>query len=528
MDTSGKVNVILLFVIFFGLLLSTGTGYLVYKEEEKAIYQEFQRDVDQRTEALYRKIQVDFETLYSISILFHDNQLPSLQQFSQVASQILDRHDSIQALEWIPRVPHTERESFIQEMEKQVPGFRFTEREQQGVMIEAKTRDFYFPVYYVEPLSGNEAALGFDLGSSETRSASLRHSLLNNIPLASASITLVQGNGTQKGFLAMLPIYEGKHTTQSGREQSLRGFVLGVFRIGETFTGSAVAAASNEINIDLLDMTEGGDLLFHQPSTSHSTYKGLAYEKSLPDIWGRHWKVYATPSRVYVTERLDNFPFVVAIGMFAFTFFISMYIYSMAKRAAIVEEMVVEKTKALNEANNTLRQLSLSDGLTGLANRRYLDEFLENEWYRAARNKSAISFIFVDVDFFKNYNDHYGHLAGDDCLKRIAHTLQGIVQRPGDFVARYGGEEFAIVLPDTDDSQTLAEKCRLAIEGLQISTEYSEVSEFVTISLGVSTRYPVAGSKPEQIIEAADNALYIAKESGRNRVESFTSSGPMQ
>ncbi len=181
-----------------------------------------------------------------------------------------------------------------------------------------------------------------------------------------------------------------------------------------------------------------------------------------------------------------------------------------------------EVTKQLEVANRKLKLLSSMDGLTGIANRRHFDETLEKEWRRALRAESKFSLILMDVDSFKPYNDHYGHQAGDDCLKKVAQALQAEVKRPADLVARYGGEEFVVVLPETDSMHAgiLAEKLREQIESLQIPHEKSQTVPVVTCSLGVATLKPTQDLQSKSLVEEADKALYLAKRGGRNRVVS--------
>jgi diguanylate cyclase (GGDEF)-like protein len=159
-----------------------------------------------------------------------------------------------------------------------------------------------------------------------------------------------------------------------------------------------------------------------------------------------------------------------------------------------------------------------TDKLTGLANRRYFDEVLDVEWRRARRNATPITLVMIDIDFFKLYNDFYGHLAGDECLQIIAKTIYDVVSRPADFVARYGGEEFVIILPNSDSSAiAVAEKCRMEVEKLAIPHELSPQETTLTVSIGMSTQIPHKRTTTKDIIIAADKALYTAKEEGRNR-----------
>ncbi|WP_410514572.1 diguanylate cyclase [Paenibacillus sp. BR2-3] len=174
---------------------------------------------------------------------------------------------------------------------------------------------------------------------------------------------------------------------------------------------------------------------------------------------------------------------------------------------------------------NTLQQLSLMDGLTEIANRRNFDETLKKEWKRAERNGSlnGLSLIMLDIDYFKAYNDSYGHQAGDDCLRKVTAIGKRTVERSSDTIARYGGEEFAIILPDTNakGASELAERLRFAIENERIPHLGSKISDVVTISVGFSTCNPNAGGLPEQLIADADQALYYSKANGRNRVTDY-------
>ncbi|WP_109480556.1 diguanylate cyclase [Paraburkholderia sp. C35] len=179
-----------------------------------------------------------------------------------------------------------------------------------------------------------------------------------------------------------------------------------------------------------------------------------------------------------------------------------------------------ESQQQLLEANLELRKLTQSDGLTGLSNRRYLDEYLNAEWRRGMRAQTEVSMLMIDVDNFKPYNDTYGHVAGDEVLKTIAATVEGCLGRPGDLAARFGGEEFAVVLPGTSAGGTrlLAEKIRLEVAALRIPHAGSPAGQHVTISVGCATHVPAPDAPMTSLIEAADLALYRAKRDGKNRV----------
>lgn len=188
----------------------------------------------------------------------------------------------------------------------------------------------------------------------------------------------------------------------------------------------------------------------------------------------------------------------------------------------ILEMRVAQRTAELEIANRKLQALSMTDGLTGIANRRHFDEVLQTEWIRAKRFKQPLSIGLLDVDWFKKYNDFYGHQMGDECLKTVARVLAENVARTGDLVARYGGEEFVFIAPATDlnTAEFLAEKICQALEVLALPHELSEFGR-VSVSIGIATIFPNDTINSDVLLKNADVALYHAKAQGRNRVVTF-------
>jgi len=168
-----------------------------------------------------------------------------------------------------------------------------------------------------------------------------------------------------------------------------------------------------------------------------------------------------------------------------------------------------------------LEELSFKDGLTGVANRRMFDSIMGIEWENARRNHQPLSLLMLDIDYFKQYNDQYGHVMGDDCLIQVAQVLSSVATRSRDFIARFGGEEFVMVLPETDDqsAKKVAERCRSLILEQGIPHEKSDISPLLTMSLGVGTIIPASGDELKAFIEAVDMLLYKAKQNGRDRIE---------
>ncbi len=176
----------------------------------------------------------------------------------------------------------------------------------------------------------------------------------------------------------------------------------------------------------------------------------------------------------------------------------------------------------LKYAREKLTKLAITDGLTGIANRRYFDDQLAHEWTRARRLNQTLAIAMIDVDWFKKYNDHYGHQGGDDCLRQVANVLSNVAKRDSDFVARYGGEEFAIILPMTqaENALELAKNSCLALSNLELPHALSDFGH-VTLSVGVAVGCPKQNTTPHNLLINADKALYTAKEKGRNRAVLF-------
>lgn len=185
---------------------------------------------------------------------------------------------------------------------------------------------------------------------------------------------------------------------------------------------------------------------------------------------------------------------------------------------------LVQRNLELEAQNQRLTQQSVTDPLTGLANRRQFDAVLAHEWQRAARSGACLSLLLIDIDYFKRFNDNYGHLAGDACLRRVAAVLRSSAHRAGELVARYGGEEFVMLMPGANaaDACDAAQRCLTGVVEVAIPHAASPVASCVTISIGVSTAFADPSHNATKLVEAADAAMYRAKTNGRSRMQLAT------
>ena len=207
-----------------------------------------------------------------------------------------------------------------------------------------------------------------------------------------------------------------------------------------------------------------------------------------------------------------------AIAFIAITRQLFLWNHDVIKNSIILKLKNEELLESLQETNIRLQQQNIIDDLTKISNRRHFDEILEKEWLRAKRLRTSLALLMIDIDFFKQYNDTFGHLKGDECLKQIATVLSYNLNRAGDFVARYGGEEFCMLIPETDldGAITFAEKVHSAIIELKIDNPGSEVSKYLTISIGIAAIVPKHDDSYMDLIYTSDKALYKAKADGRN------------
>ncbi len=286
-------------IIIIGLFLSISISYLINNIEEKNIQGRFQNIVDDKIKSFYREILINLETLYTLSILYNNDQIPSREEFSIEAKKIIKRHSAIHALEWIPIVSNEKRKLF----EK---NFFFTEESKNNNMIKVGEKDEYFPVYYVEPLKNNEKALGFDLSSDKNRYKTIKKALETKSPQVTQAIELVQKKN-KKGFLAFLPIFDEK--------KNIKSFILGVFVIEDIFKKSILEEdkTSNEINFKIFDTTNNINEEIYSHNSLNKIYRHLKYKKDLPVIWSRQWTFEAIPSLRYINERRS---FVTELSLF--------------------------------------------------------------------------------------------------------------------------------------------------------------------------------------------------------------------
>ncbi|MCP4595637.1 diguanylate cyclase [Neptuniibacter sp.] len=278
---------------------------------------------------------------------------------------------------------------------------------------------------------------------------------------------------------------------------------------------SAVTASND---LEALEALEQGDIDLILMDVEMPGRNGFELTQAIRELYSKHWFPI-----IFLSAASDEQHYEKGINAGGDDY-LPKPVSPIILRAKIrAMERIANMKKELDDANTRLEKLSSQDPLTKLSNRRDLEVQLLKEWKRSHRDAETLSAIMLDIDFFKPYNDNYGHQQGDECLKSVAKILKGSLSRSHDIIARYGGEEFAIILPDTsyDGAKKVAENIIKMLAENKLPHEYSNVADHVTASIGISSTYfnPIT---PNALLQQADQALYKAKENGRNRYEVFS------
>jgi PAS domain S-box-containing protein len=347
----------LVFVV--GLGLSAATAWHAYDRERHAILEEFEMHVEDRLRSLEREIDLNLEVLFSLEALHRVSQAMDRGRFRVVARQALERHSGIQALEWAPRVTAVERAGYEESARHDGHrDFHITDVDGRGRRTAAGERSEYFPVYFVEPLEGNEEALGLDLASDPIRRAALERSRDTGVIHATAGITLVQEREGQQGFLVCLPVYRGQPGSAADRRATLEGFMVGVYRIADIFDAALGVAEGTwgDIDISLTDDADGNRTLYRRDGTTGAPATPGVEHRSRLAVAGRDWTVVASPAAGYFAVRRSWMPQIgFAVGLLL-TGILAAYVHVSASRARAVERLVEARTRDLRDANERLEQ----------------------------------------------------------------------------------------------------------------------------------------------------------------------------
>ncbi|OEU73465.1 MAG: hypothetical protein BA869_12240 [Desulfuromonadales bacterium C00003107] len=481
-------TIALLCVILAGLTLSALVASSFYRQERRETLAGFNAEVDAIGSQFYQELTFQFESLYLLRALFNGSTEVSDEEFQRVARETLDRHSDILALGWAPQ-------------------------------IEQPASEPSYPLNYLATEQRRSGLHGFNLGAIPPIRPALQAGHAQGTLQMVVQFPLFAQEPELPGVLALLPVL--KANTSNGDTAPLRGFIIGFFHIEDLLSRLLEKHPVSDFDLALLDnsMDPEHRLLYHHQSKVGLAVSTATYRAPLPTVAGHQLNLQARPTDNYLSRHGSRVPLLIMLSGSLFTFLVAAYLRTTVVRSAAIEDLVKARTRKLNETNDKLVNLSMTDGLTDIPNRRNFDSHLDVEWKRGIREKQPLTLMLIDIDCFKAYNDHYGHLQGDQCLRRVAKTLHDQTSRPRDLVARYGGEEFALILPHTDcAAKSLGEQCRTAVEALALPHTASGIGDKVTVSVGIASMVPQRDSQPVDLIAQADQALYHAKNTGRNRV----------
>jgi len=511
-----SITKITLITMACGLVLSTLIFKIVHDHQEGLWKRDFVHQAQKTIIKLKAEMKNNKRILQDILSFYEASPNITREAFKSYVSPILKRNNFIQALAWVPQISKNDRQENTEQAHREgFVNFQFTEIHKPGLMVKAGVRPKYYPIYYIEPFVGNELALGFDLASESERLRAIEGSRKAGGIFATGKVQLVQSKSGESGLLVFAPYYGGF----AHRDRKLKGFIAGVYRLEDMVNDAITPYIEKGMNLTIFD----GKKISNQNELfgiSKAEKDLIRYKKEI-EVFGKPWTVLFRGDESF-QGGVKWHPSIASAGALLLLFLL----------ISVAFEIHAFRTrhKLLSENNKRLEQLSNLDSLTGLANRRCFDESLGNELSRSSRDQTSMSLILLDIDYFKEFNDTYGHLVGDECLKQIANVLQKSIGRANDLVARFGGEEFAVILPSTDlkGGQIIAERLRREVQNLNLTSPKVSIARHITISLGlVSTSNN--GEKnitSEALIAQADKALYEAKKQGKNRVVRLESPMP--
>ena len=346
-----------------GIALSLMAGWAVKQLDERQLHAEHQRASLLALNALELQIKTSAQVLAGMKGLYLASEFVSREEFAIYANQELKDNPAIQALEWIPRVRQEERLRYERQAREQgAEGFRLVERSSSGSMVPVEPRPEYFPVFYVEPLAGNEAALGFDLASNADRRMALQQARDSGEITATAPITLVQEDANQRGVLLFLPLYEGEPRTVADRRQLLLGFVLGVFRVGDMFTLSTASLQEElvDIRLSLFDVTESAPqiLLSTNGQSNEAQPAASLWLVNHPlDIADRQWVLRSHASEAFVAGNRGRGPVIAVLMGALLTLLVAGYFRVLRIRESKIRQLVAERTGQLMASEHKNRTI---------------------------------------------------------------------------------------------------------------------------------------------------------------------------
>lgn len=493
------------------VIVALFAGFFLQSEmrERQDVQQQVEQLANSAAAELQRNVARHQEVLEGLSSYFESSEEVTPDEFNRFTESALRRYPNLAALSWNPIVSAEDLAAFEAE-QRQLPGledFTVTERTPDGDLVPVSPRDYYVTVAYIEPLDDNRPALGFDINSTRTRQIAINTSLELGLPSATAPIDLVQESGSQKGMLAMVPVFD---ETPDGEDSDRPvGFAVGVYRLGDLLTDTFSGPRWTTIDLNLVDVTVPADpqQIADRPAAKPPTLDIAPGAEPVArsdrfTVFGRTWQLEVTPTSGPLVERpISANPSLEVVGL--------LVIFLLQAFVLLVTGL---ERQAMRQAEESEAEAN-TDHLTGLNNRRAFLATLQRVRERSAEQGAPDALLFLDLDRFKAVNDIGGHEAGDLMLRSVARALRDGV-RSRDVVARIGGDEFAIILNNctAERAVQIATSLTSAVEAIWVPDRSQDLR--VGVSIGIVEITPGDGLGIDELIRRADDACYEAKHGG--------------
>lgn len=490
------------------------TSHQLIGAQTRQLQQELDHAASSAFDAARLRIERYEIVLHSVQRLIVASEFVEYSEFAAFAGPLVAEHPGIHGIEWLPKVERGEREDF-EAAGRALYGssFRMWVSGQEGPKA-VDEMEQYFPVLYVTPLSGNRNLIG-QVSNAESARRELVESAWN-----------ADGQSVMKRMKCFhdprdVPsIVFARAVIDAGRHEGLVILTEQVDAITRFMDAAADDVGANLVIRDMNDDAVVHEYINGAVNADFTPEDAFEYSDNL-SLGDQQWQAtFRVPAAAVTAEIFSGVYLIILTGSFAVSLLAAITLLITGERQ-VIRRVVTEKTRELEIANKRLEELSGTDALTGVANRRGFENELLREWRRATREKQPLTIALLDLDLFKLLNDSRGHQAGDSCLREVARAIRQSLHRAGDLCGRYGGEEFIIVFSgaDTRGAFIVLERIRKAIAALEIPMNHADNSAIQTISIGSAQVYPATTRYDwTHVVHAADIALYQAKRDGRDRV----------
>jgi len=462
---------------------------------------------------IQRAVDTTVEIVESIGGLYDASDFVDRDEFRRFVQGPLAKHPEIRALEWVPRVKARDRAKIESELAKVIRGRGIRARDARGQLVTAATRDEYLPVFYVEPLLGNEAALGLDISSRKHTAETIWKAADSASTVSTHAFTLVQGDGKRTGVVLYHPVYRQGRTpdTIENRRHELLGFAVAILEPRAVIESALLSFRPSGLDVLLLELDEEVErpLYFHPsrtrnkpvPPATVSEFRAALHHKVSIAIPGTQWTLWFRPAPAFDQEYESGQGWLIGLAGLLFTALTAMGFHRRIRHA------------------HEILNLAHHDALTELPNRLFLNQRLQHALDRTRQEHNQLAVLFLDLDHFKHINDSLGHVVGDRLLQEVAGRLRGVLRKQ-DMVARMGGDEFILVAQDLHDARDAAQLAEKLLRVLAQPYQIQGQTFYLSASIGISL-YPRDAGNVDTLIANADAAMYRAKTRGRNTFEFY-------